>query len=257
MPALELAVMLARPTGEDVVVAVVVAAAWPPSTERVDADYRAYLKEHGEQSLEQAKAWMPAEVKTRFVLHHSPRSRRGCWRSSRTTTPVFWSWVRPTAADWVTSPWGVSRTASCTAHQSRRLGSAGIRGRAREPRSPCHGCVRWHSEGPGRRPDRGRVLRLHGKLLAYRVVLSAAQDAVRRDPGGRRRGPGGRRVVPADARGHRRPARGDWQVTGAARPPAVVTGDGYGWCEAMAKACWSPGDLLVVDSSSHPARLRA
>ncbi len=30
-----------------------------------------------------------------------------------------------------------------------------------------------------------------------------------------------------------------------------MIGDGYGWREAMGKARWSPGDLLVVGSSSH------
>ena len=38
---------------------------------------------------------------------------------------------------------------------------------------------------------------------------------------------------------------------GASGPPEVVLGDGYGWREAMGEARWSPGDLLVVGSSSH------
>jgi hypothetical protein len=69
--ALELAAMLARSTGEDVVVAVVVASAWPPSPERVDAEYRSYLTQRGEQSLAQARTRMPDDVKTTFVLHHA------------------------------------------------------------------------------------------------------------------------------------------------------------------------------------------
>jgi nucleotide-binding universal stress UspA family protein len=35
------------------------------------------------------------------------------------------------------------------------------------------------------------------------------------------------------------------------RPVEVVLGDGYSWREAMGRARWSLGDLLLVGSSSH------
>ncbi len=206
--ALELAAMLARSTGEDVVVAVVVAAAWPPSTERVDADYRAYLKKHGEQSLERARAWMPADVKTTVrpaAIRVDPDRVAGGRREPRGQCPgPGIGRQRRTGSRRPGQRHGPHR-AQLTS--DRRPGTAGIRGRPSRPGSPRHGRVRWHSEGPGRRPGGGRVLRPHGKLLADRVVLGAAANALRRDPGWRRRGPGGRRVVAADARGHRRPAR--------------------------------------------------
>ena len=40
---LHLAGMLARSTGDELVVCAVVPAPWPPSPARVDAEYRAYL----------------------------------------------------------------------------------------------------------------------------------------------------------------------------------------------------------------------
>jgi nucleotide-binding universal stress UspA family protein len=64
----ELAAMLARTTHQDVVVGVVVAGTWPPSPERLDSEYRAYLTQRAEQGIFQARAWMPSDVKTSFVL---------------------------------------------------------------------------------------------------------------------------------------------------------------------------------------------
>ena len=66
---LALAAMLARSSGQDVLVAVVVPAPWPPVPERVDAEYRGYLTRRGEETLEQARRWMPDDVSATFVLH--------------------------------------------------------------------------------------------------------------------------------------------------------------------------------------------
>ena len=68
---LSLAALLARSSGEDVVVAVVVAAAWPPSPERLDADYRAFLARRAQETLDQARRWMPDDVGAEFVVHHA------------------------------------------------------------------------------------------------------------------------------------------------------------------------------------------
>ena len=69
---LSLAAMLARSSGEDVVVAVVVAAPWPPIPERLDTEFRDYLIRRGEETLEQARRWMPDDVAATFVLHPAP-----------------------------------------------------------------------------------------------------------------------------------------------------------------------------------------
>ncbi len=68
---LALAAMLARSYGEDVVVAVVVAEAWPPTPERIDAEYRDYLIRRGEETLEQARRWMPDDISATFVLQQA------------------------------------------------------------------------------------------------------------------------------------------------------------------------------------------
>jgi nucleotide-binding universal stress UspA family protein len=249
--ALELAAMLARSTGEDVVVAVVVAAAWPPSTERVDADYRAYLKKHGEQSLEQARAWMPADVKTQFVLHQSTSIPTGLLEvvaDHDATVLVLGS------AD----SGGLGHVA---------LGSVTDRIVHSSPVTVAL-APRGFEAGPGGRVR--RVTAAFGTRKDRDVVRSAAECAARTDSSLRiasfsvrpkmlfaatLAGAGEDLVVDEWSRQTREAIEDQLEevgrIAGIPNPPEVVIGDGYGWREAMGKARWSPGDLLVVGSSSH------
>jgi nucleotide-binding universal stress UspA family protein len=71
--ALHLASMLARSSGEDLVVASVIPAPWIPGMAKIDAEYRAYLDQTAEDALERARANLPEEQGATFV-RHSARS---------------------------------------------------------------------------------------------------------------------------------------------------------------------------------------
>ena len=71
--ALNLGVMLARSSGDDLLVACVVPAPWVPGMARIDAEYRSALNDVADGALDQARASIPAEVSARFV-RHSARS---------------------------------------------------------------------------------------------------------------------------------------------------------------------------------------
>lgn len=71
--ALQLAAMLARSAGDDLVVCSVVPAPWIPGMARVDAEYHAYLDRTADEALEVARGNMPDDVPARFV-RHSARS---------------------------------------------------------------------------------------------------------------------------------------------------------------------------------------
>ena len=58
--ALHLASMLARSSGEDLVVATVIPAPWIPGVAKVDAEYREYLEKTAQESLDRARANLPA-----------------------------------------------------------------------------------------------------------------------------------------------------------------------------------------------------
>ena len=71
--ALNLAGMLARSSGDDLVVSSVVPAPWLPGMARVDAEYHAYLDSTADEALEVARGNLPDDLPARFV-RHSARS---------------------------------------------------------------------------------------------------------------------------------------------------------------------------------------
>lgn len=64
--ALELAAMLARSGGDDLVVCTVVPAPWAPGLARVDAEYRAYLDRTARDALDRARAALPDDVRAEY-----------------------------------------------------------------------------------------------------------------------------------------------------------------------------------------------
>ena len=75
--ALHLAAMLARSSGDDLVVCAVVPAPWFPSMARVDAEYHAYLDSQADDALAHAKRQLPADVHATFVRHRARSAPAG------------------------------------------------------------------------------------------------------------------------------------------------------------------------------------
>jgi len=71
--ALHLAAMLARSSGDDLVVCVVLPAPWIPGMARVDAEYQEHLNADADRALERARSEIGDQVPARF-LRHSARS---------------------------------------------------------------------------------------------------------------------------------------------------------------------------------------
>jgi nucleotide-binding universal stress UspA family protein len=64
---LSLAGMLARSSGEDLIVCTVVPAPWMPGLSRADEGYRSYIEESAESALAQARADLPSDVTAEFI----------------------------------------------------------------------------------------------------------------------------------------------------------------------------------------------
>ena len=79
---LSLAGMLARSSGEDLLVCTVIPAPWMPGLSRADEGYRSYIDESAESALAQARADLP-----RTYPPSSPRFNPGL-------LPAAW-WRRP------------------------------------------------------------------------------------------------------------------------------------------------------------------
>jgi nucleotide-binding universal stress UspA family protein len=75
--ALNLAAMLARSAGDDMVVCTVVPAPWYPSPARIDAEYQAYLDDVAHQALDRARADLPADVSATFSMHRARSAPSG------------------------------------------------------------------------------------------------------------------------------------------------------------------------------------
>jgi nucleotide-binding universal stress UspA family protein len=74
---LHLAAMLARSTGEDVLVTTVVPSAWLPGPARVDAEYQAELAESAQAALDEARRRMPADVQASYEVLHARSAPAG------------------------------------------------------------------------------------------------------------------------------------------------------------------------------------
>ena len=249
--ALEMAAMLARSTGEDVVVAAVVAAAWPPSTERVDADYRAYLTTVGERSLAQAREWMPTDVKTTFVVHHSSSVPAGLLEvvGDHEASVLVLGSSETGGLGHV----ALGSVADSLVHSSPVPVALAPRG--------------FHAE-PGGRVRRVTVA-FAGTAKDQALVRAAAAYAVRTDSSLRAASfsvrprnvfaaalAGGGEDLVVEEWASRTRALIDAGLDEVRRLPEVPTrleavmGDGYGWRESLRSARWAVGDLLVVGSSS-------
>ena len=75
--AVRLAATLARAAGEDLVLATVVPAHWPPGVGRIDAEYQAYLDGIASAALDQARAELPPDVPVIARAVHARSVPRG------------------------------------------------------------------------------------------------------------------------------------------------------------------------------------
>jgi nucleotide-binding universal stress UspA family protein len=250
--ALELAAMLARSTGEEVVVAVVVAAAWPPSTERVDAEYRAYLAQRGEQSVAQAREWMPTDVKSTFLLHQAGSIPTGLLEVAQEHDASVL--VLGSSESGGLGHVALGGVADRIVHSSPIPVALAPRGFRAEPGGRV-GRVTVAFRGPSQ--DRALLRSAVEYAAKTASSLRIASFSVRPKMlfASTLAGEGEELVVDQWSRQTR--AVIDDEIDqlrgrpGVPRQLEAVIGEGYSWHEAMGQAQWSLADLLMVGSSSH------
>jgi nucleotide-binding universal stress UspA family protein len=74
---LHLASMMARSSGDDLVVCAVIPLPWPPGPARVDAEYRAHLEQTAQEALTEARARLDADVPGEALVHHARSAPAG------------------------------------------------------------------------------------------------------------------------------------------------------------------------------------
>ena len=75
--ALHLAAMLARSTGDDLLLCTVVPVSWPAGPAWVDAEYRAHLTRTASEALDEARARLPADTTAASLVHEARSAPAG------------------------------------------------------------------------------------------------------------------------------------------------------------------------------------
>jgi nucleotide-binding universal stress UspA family protein len=248
---LHLAAMLARSTGDELVVCAVVPQPWPPSPARIDAEYRAYLDHMAKEARDHARARLPADIPAKYLVHHARSAPAGLLEvaeQSDASVIVCGS-----------SAAGGSGHVSLGSVTSRLLHSSPL---------PVAIAPRGFRSKPDARVERvtaafggtedAKDLVVAAAAVAGRVgaSLRLASFAVRPPPpftagiGARAEEP----VIEQWVEEIRAAARAvlDTVIDPPVAPKSVdiVVGRGETWDEALEEVEWEDGDVLVVGSSS-------
>ena len=248
---LHLAAMLARSTGDELVVCAVIPALWPPSPARVDAEYAEYLEGAASDALDQARARLPADVPASFVVKHARSAPAGLLELAEEHDAS--AIVVGSASYGGPGHVMLGSTTSRLLHSSPRPVALAPRGfRAR----PDERVRRVTAAFGGTEAAQDLVVAAAGVASRVGAALRLASFAVRSRPP----------YTAGVGRGPEQAIVGQWEeeITAAARAtlervadlPAAPTdveiavGHGESWEEALEDVDWEDGDVLVVGSSS-------
>ncbi len=205
--AVHLAAMLARASGDDVVVCAVVPAPWQPGMARVDAEYQAYLDSVADRALDEARALVPDDIAATFLRHRARSAPAGLLEVAgehaanlvvlgSSSAGVFGHVVLGSVSDRLlhSSPISVA------------LAPRGFRCKDGVDGRPCHGGVR-RVRARRQAGGRGRRHRVSPSgFTADRVVRGLVACGVHVSVGHRARGPGAAGVDRDDGRATTRDA---------------------------------------------------
>jgi nucleotide-binding universal stress UspA family protein len=246
-----LAAMMARSTGEPVVVCAVAPAPWPPGIARIDAEYRQYMDEAARQVLDDARQRLADDIQASFETVHARSAPSGLMEAAE----------RHDASVIVVG----SSSAGMFGHVS--LGSVSDR-LLHSSRVPVALAPRGFRCRPGARVT--RVTAAFGGTPEADELVVAAAGVAARVGATLRLASFAVRARPPYTSGVGREADASMQAewareleAAAARTlegvralPAVpdrleqVIGHGETWAEALEDVEWTDGDVLVVGSSA-------
>jgi nucleotide-binding universal stress UspA family protein len=249
--ALHLAGMLARSTGDDLVVCTVVPTSWPAGIGRVDAEYQEYLDRLAQETLDRARGGCPADLRASYVATHARTVPAGLLEvaTERHTRMIVLGSSPAGALGHVT----VGSVAEWLLHSSPLELALAPRGYRSRPDSVVTRVTAAFGGTPG-----SADLVVAAGTVAARVgaSLRIASFAVR-PPTILTAGIGSRaedEVVREWVRGAEEAQRDALRQVAdlPATPHELTTVVGYGpdWPRALADVEWRDGDVLVVGSST-------
>ena len=246
---LHLAGMLARSSGDDLVVCAVIPARWPPSPARVDQEYQAELERVAQDALEQARARLPRDIPAQYVVRHARSAPAGLLAVAEEHDASVL--VAGSSAT------GSSGTVSLGSATSRLLHSSPVpvalapRGFRCRPDARVERVTAAFSEGAD-----DLVIAAAGVAARVGASLRLASFAVRSRPpytSGVGSGPEATLIAGWTEQVRAAGNAALEQVADLPAAPAAVeavVGHGESWEEALEDVDWDDGDVLVVGSSS-------
>ena len=242
--ALHLGAVVARSTGDDLAVVVVVPTPWPPNPYRGDAEYLAVQEQEARRTLARAADVVGPDLRVRGRLHRARSVSSGLLEVVAEESAG--SVVLGSAGAGLLGQVALGGIAERLLHSTEvpvTLAPAGFTAApgARVARvTVAYGRADADSDlldtAQGVADQVGATLRV--ACFAVRPPSSLAGSA----------GPGAEELV---VDGWRRAVVGE--ITGRAGAAAeTVVGTGTGWAEAVADVGWAPGDVLAVGASSSP-----
>jgi nucleotide-binding universal stress UspA family protein len=243
---LSLAGMLARTSGQDLVVCVVIPAPWTPGLSRADQGYRAYIDELVDAAIAQAREDMPADVSAQFTTIQAKSAPNGLLEAA----------AQHDASVIVTgsSDSGQFGYISLSSVADRLLHSSHL---------PVAVATRGFRAGGGKIKritlaftggEQSSLLLVSARAMAaqYGCDLRLASFAVHLSPPETARFRAERGTVLAEwTQNIYAAADTAFKPEGSPQtaPPEIVIGHGQDWDEAFESIEWDAGDVLVVGSS--------
>jgi nucleotide-binding universal stress UspA family protein len=248
--ALHLAGMLARSTGEELVVCTVVPTSWPAGVGRIDAEYQDYLNQLAQEALDRARIRCPGDLRAAYVAVHARSVPVGLLEvaTERDATMI----VVGSSSGGVLGHVAVGSVAEWLLHSAPLALAFAPRGYRSRPDAVVTRVTAAFGGGPGATDlvvEAGRVaarvgasLRIASFAVRRRTILTAGVGSRAEDA-----------VVQEWVHGAEAAQRQALQqvVDLPVAPHAVTTVVGYGnnWTHALEDVEWRDGDVLVVGSS--------
>ena len=245
---LSLAGMLARSSGEDLLVCTVVPAPWMPGLSRADEGYRSYIDESADTALAQARADLPTDVPAKFINVYARSAPSGLVEAAEQHEASLI--VVGSAAAGQFGYIGLSSVAERLLHSSPipvALAPRGFRAKGGKVGRVTLAYTGGKQSGAllGAAETVAGKLAAELRLASFAVQLSPPETARFRAESG---------AVLAEWTEHiRAAAQAVLEAEGQQRPLAAeaefVIGHGRDWAEAFDDVEWRAGDVLMIGSS--------
>lgn len=248
---LNLGAMLARSTGEDLVVCAVVPQPWLPRGVHVDAEYHTHTSELAQAALDQARDDLPEDMSAEFIVRRARSVPSGLLQTADEVDATMIVLGSSTA--------GMFGYVTLSSVSDRLLHSSHL---------PVALATRGFRAGIGDQVTRVTVA--YGGTEADDYLVSAVRDVVARTKARIRLASFAVQAAPPDTallRAEANQVVAEWtesirtaaaevlaglpEDASRAEPPEIVVGRGEDWAEALDDVYWNPGDVLVAGSSSY------